>query len=124
MTLEIILAKAGLQKEYTCKEPNSRFWDKSVYRYYTTNEYLSSSRAEADSVYGMFEGHLLHLKTGLRFSMLGTESYYGDEVTYKITSAYILTEGRKRIYIDDLNWDTEIFFSGDEQIPFNQTLKD
>lgn len=120
----MILAKAGLKQNYVCLEPDLYFWDKSAYTHYTTEQYRKSAFYEADSAYGMYEGHLVHHDTGLRVSFLGTESYFGGSMSYKLTSAYVLTEGRHPVYIDDIDNDNRIFIAGDIRIPFDQTLKD
>jgi len=122
MKLEAILAKVGLKKEYCCKEPDFHFWEDSEYTHFSIGG--SSGSSEMDSAYRMYEGMLINRETGLRIHMLGTESYLGDEMCYRITGVSVKVRGHGPIVITDIDPERNIFIAAGSSIPFEDTLKE
>ena len=122
MELEVLLAKVGLKVEYNCTAPDFHFWDDSVYTHYSIGG--SSGSSEMDSAYRMYEGMLINRETGLRVHFLGTESYDGNEMSYRIIGVSVRAGKPDQILITDIDPERKIFIADHEMIPFENTLKE
>ena len=124
MKLEKILNQFGLKSEITCKEPNMNFWDEKEYLKYTEREYLNSKTKEVDEVYRMSEFILLNYKTGIRFRVIYSENYFGDELDYKIIEVFVLLiEGTYKSILE-LNLDKQTIKTEDGLVDFSSILKE
>ena len=124
MKFEEILSQFGLQSEITCKEPNMYFWNEKEYLKYTEREYLNSKTKEVDEVYRMSEFILLNYKSGVRFRVIYSENYFGDELDYKIIEVFvILTDGVYKNVLE-LNLDERTIKTEDGLVDFSSVLKD
>ena len=123
MKLEEILNQFGFKSEITCKEPNMNFWDEKEYLKYTEREYLNSKTKEVDEVYRMSEFILLNYKTGIRFRVIYSENYFGDELDYKIIEVFvILIDGTYKSVLE-LNLDKQTIKTEDGLVDFISVLK-
>lgn len=123
MKLEKILNQFGLKSEITCKEPNMNFWNEKEYLKYTEREYLNSKTKEVDEVYRMSEFILLNYKTGIRFRVIYSENYFGDELDYKIIEVFvILIDGTYKSVLE-LNLDKQTIKTEDGLVDFISVLK-
>jgi len=124
MKLEKILNQFGLKSEITCKEPNLNFWDEKEYLKYTEREYLNSKTKEVDEVYRMSEFILLNYKTGIRFRVIYSENYFGDELDYKTIEVFlILIDGTYKSVLE-LNLDKQTIKTEDGLVDFSSILKE
>ncbi|MFN3840268.1 MAG: hypothetical protein ACK4RF_06135 [Cyclobacteriaceae bacterium] len=80
-------------------------FNRDYFQTYVPKDYRGSERASMDAVYRMGEVVLLHKATGLRLEYLTTESYYGDEVRYRLRSIFIITASGNKL--DVVNVDFE-----------------
>ena len=124
MKLEKILNQFGLKSEITCKEPNMNFWDEKEYLKYTEREYLNSKTKEVDEVYRMSEFILLNYKTGIRFRVIYSENYFGDELDYKIIEVFVLLIDGTYKSILELNLDKQTIKTEDGLVDFSSILKE
>ena len=124
MKLEKILNQFGLKSEITCKEPNMNFWDDKEYLKYTEREYLNSKTKEVDEVYRMSEFILLNYKTGIRFRVIYSENYFGDELDYKIIEVFVLLIDGTYKSVLELNLDKQTIKTEDGLVDFNSILKE
>ena len=124
MKLEEILNQFGLKSEITCKEPNMYFWDEKEYLKYTEREYLNSKTKEVDEVYRMSEFILLNYKTGIRFRVIYSENYFGDELDYKIIEVFVLLIDGTYKSVLELNLDKQTIKTEDEVVDFSSILKE
>jgi hypothetical protein len=124
MKLEEILNQFGLKSEITCKEPNMYFWDEKEYLKYTEREYLNSKTKEVDEVYRMSEFILLNHKTGIRFRVIYSENYFGDELDYKIIEVFVLLIDGTYKSVLELNLDKQTIKTEDEVVDFSSILKE
>jgi hypothetical protein len=124
MKLEKILNQFGLQSEITCKEPNMYFWDDKEYLKYTEREYLNSKTKEVDEVYRMSEFILLNYKTGIRFRVIYSENYFGDELDYKIIEVFVLLNDGTYKGVLELNLDKQTIKTENGFIDFSSILKE
>ncbi|MHA8077851.1 hypothetical protein [Aquirufa antheringensis] len=123
MKLEEILNQFGLKSQITCKEPNMFFWDDKEYLKYTERDYLNSSTKEVDEVYRMSEFILLNYKTGIRFRVIYSENYFGDELDYKIIEVFvILIDGTYKSVLE-LNLDKQTINTEGGLVDFSSVLK-
>jgi hypothetical protein len=124
MKLEEILNQFGLKSEITCKEPNMYFWDDKEYLKYTEREYLNSKTKEVDEVYRMSEFILLNYKTGIRFRVIYSENYFGDELDYKIIEVFVLLIDGTYKSVLELNLDKQTIKTEDGVVDFSSILKE
>ncbi len=123
MSLENILNHFGLKSEITCKEPNMYFWDDKEYLKYTEREYLNSKTKEVDEVYRMSEFILLNYKTGIRFRVMYSENYFGDELDYKIIEVFVILNDGTYNSVIELNLDKQTINTEDGVVDFSSILK-
>lgn len=123
MKLEKILNQFGLKSEITCKEPNMNFWDEKEYLEYTEREYLNSKTKEVDEVYRMSEFILLNYKTGIRFRVIYSENYFGDELDYKIIEVFVLLIDGTYKSVLELNLDKQTIKTENGLVDFSSILK-
>jgi hypothetical protein len=69
-----------------------------------------------DEVYRMHESVLLHYSTGIRFVMVTSENYNGDEVTYKLGSPFINTLDGTKYFIEDIDLENQLFIAPPKSI--------
>jgi hypothetical protein len=124
MKSEEILNQFGLKSEITCKEPNMYFWDDKEYLKYTEREYLNSKTKEVDEVYRMSEFILLNYKTGIRFRVIYSENYFGDELDYKIIEVFVLLNDGTYKSVLELNLDKQTIKTEDGVVDFSSILKE
>ena len=123
MKIEKILNQFGLKSEITCKEPNMYFWDDKEYLKYTEREYLNSKTKEVDEVYRMSEFILLNYKTGIRFRVIYSENYFGDELDYKIIEVFVLLIDGTYKSVLELNLDKQTIKTENGLVDFSSILK-
>ena len=124
MSLEKIFYAVGLEQKYVCREPNFYFWDKNEFTTYTEQSYYESNQKEMDEVYRMHESVLLHFSTGIRFVLLTSENYLGDEVTYSLCRPFIKTLDGQRYSLNAIDFNNQQFITDKEKISFDQVNKD
>jgi hypothetical protein len=124
MSLEKIFYAVGLEQKYLCHEPNFYFWDENEFMSYTEPSYYDSELKEMDEVYRMHESVLLHYSTGIRFVMLTSENYLGDEVTYSLCRPFIKTLDGKRYSLEAIDFTNQQFITDEGKISFDQVNKD
>lgn len=122
MEAELLLGQIGLRPIYVQRSPNFHFWDKKQFKYYTTEEYLNSKRHDMDEFYGIHECNLLHLSTGLRIRMTSSEDYSGEEVTYKLSKIYILTE-KGELDVSEINLNNKTCFAEGKEYTFTEIIQ-
>jgi len=91
---------------------------------YTEWEYLKSKTKEVDEVYNMSEFILLHIKTGIRFRVIYSESYYGDILDYKFIQVFVIFKNGKKSIIKSLDLINRTFSTHSSTYDFNSILKD
>jgi hypothetical protein len=124
MKSEEILNQFGFKSQITCKEPNMYFWDDKEYLKYTEREYLNSKTKEVDEVYRMSEFILLNYKTGIRFRVMYSENYFGDELDYKIIEVFVLLNDGTHKGVLELNLDNQTIKTEDGMVDFSSILKE
>ena len=117
-----ILSTIGL-KQFMGVQPSYVIYSVSSFKYYVTSEYINSKRRETDECYRMDEFNLLHLHSGLRLTVTEHESYDGDTAEYKLIRMYIIISSGKELEVMDVNFENEIFYTTDLEIPFAETNK-
>jgi len=70
----------------------------------------------------MSEFNLLHIGSGLRLTLTEHESYDGETSEYKVIRMYITTS-IKELEVLDADFENEIFYTTDLEIPFAETNK-
>ena len=123
MSLKEIFKSVGLEEKYVCKESNFYFWDKNEFTTYTEPSYYESDQKEMDEVYRMHESVLLHFSSGIRFVMLTSEKYYGDEVTYSLCRPFIKTLDGERYSLEAIDFTHQQFITDEGKISFDQVNK-
>ena len=123
MNMKNILKSAGLNGKYVCKSPDFYFWDETRYRTYTEPSYYTSKEKEMDEFYRMHESVILHFETGIRFVMLTSEDYLGDEVTYSLCRPFIKTKEGNRLDLEDIDLYNKLFITDIEKIPFEFVIR-
>ncbi len=118
-----ILSTIGLKRLMVWQPPITSVYDKSKFKNYVTSEYKESQRKETDEIYRMFEFNILHIDSGLRLTLTTSESYDGETVEYKVIRMFIITSLRKELEVMDANFENEIFYTTDLEIPFAETNK-
>jgi len=124
MSLKEIFKSVGLEEKYICREPNFYFWDENEFMSYTEPSYYESELKEMDEVYRMHESVLLHYSSGIRFVMLTSENYLGDEVTYSLCRPFIKTLDGKRYSLEAIDFTNQQFITDEGKISFDQVKKD
>lgn len=118
-----ILSTIGLKRLMVWQPPITSVYDQSKFKNYVTSEYKESQRKETDEIYRMFEFNILHIDSGLRLTLTTSESYDGETVEYKVIRMFIITSLRKELEVMDANFENEIFYTTDLEIPFAETNK-
>jgi len=118
-----ILSTIGLKRLMVWQPPITSVYDQSKFKNYVTSEYKESQRKETDEIYRMFEFNILHIDSGLRLTLTTSESYDGETVEYKVIRMFIITSLRKELEVMDANFENEIFYTTDLEIPFAGTNK-
>ena len=119
MSLKEIFKSVGLEEKYICHEPNFYFWDENEFMSYTEPSYYDSELKEMDEVYRMHESVLLHYSAGIRFVMVTSENYNGDEVTYKLGSPLINILDGTKYFIEDIDLENQLFIALPKSIGCN-----
>lgn len=115
-----ILSTIGLKRVMVWQPHIASVYDQSKFKKYVTSEYKGSQRNETDEIYRM-EFNLLHIDSGLRFTLTTRESYDGETVEYKIIRMFIKTSSNNELEVIDANFETKKFFTTDLEIPFADT---
>ena len=123
MSLKNIFKSVGLEEKYVCHEPNFYFWDENEFTTYTEPSYYDSELKGMDEVYCIHESVLLHYSTGIRFVMVTSENYNGDEVTYKLGSPFINTLDGTKYFIEDIDLENQLFIAVGSKISFDHVKK-
>ncbi len=118
-----ILSTIGLKRLMVWQPSIVSVYDNSKFKNYVTSEYKESQRKETDEIYRMFEFNLLHIDSGLRLTLTTSESYDGESVEYKVIRMFIITSFFKELEVMDANFENEIFYTADVEIPFAETNK-
>jgi hypothetical protein len=118
-----ILSTIGLKRIMVWTPPIVSVYDPAKFKNYVTSEYNESERKIDDEIYRMFELNLLHIASGLRLTLITSESYDGETVKYKIIRMFIITSSNKELEVIDANFETKIFFTPDKEISFSETNK-
>ena len=118
-----ILSTIGLKRLMVWQPPIVSVYDKSKFKNYVTTEYKESQRKETDEIYRMSEINILHIDSGLRLTLTTSESYDGETVEYKVIRMFIITSFNKELEVMDANFENEIFYTTDLEIPFAETNK-
>ena len=114
-----ILAAVGLSEVMTERNYIDPFDVDSFYRY-TPKDYNGSSRKEMDEVYRMNEVVLMHKATGLRIEYLTTESYYGDELRYRVRDVFVITREDKHLNVTGIDLKKCLFHTPSDVVPFKE----
>jgi hypothetical protein len=93
------------------------------FRLYVPKDYPGSERESMDEVYRMSELVLLHERTGLRLEYLRSESYYGDDVRYRLRSVFIITLTGEKLEVLDLAEEKQCFTTPAGVVGFDQVIK-
>jgi hypothetical protein len=124
MSIDSILSQLGLKERYICNaDTDFHFWDEQDFKYYNSVDYQNSQQKEDDEFYRMHESVLMHRNTGIRFSLLSSENYVGDEVTYTLCAPFIITVDRIRKYLTNLDIENGVCYTEDGVIELNQIDK-
>ena len=118
-----ILSAIGLKRLMIWQPPIVSVYDKSKFKNYVTSEYKESKRKEMDEVYSMSEFNILHIDSGLRLTLTTCESYFGETVEYKVIRMFITTSLGEELEVLDANFENEIFYTTNLEIPFAETNK-
>lgn len=125
MSIDSILSQLGLKKRYICNaDSDFHFWDEQDFKYYNSVEYQNSQQKEDDEFYRMHESVLMHRKTGIRFSLLSSENYVGDEVTYTLFGPFVLTLNGERRSLEEVDFANKLFKTAGQTIPFELVNRD
>ena len=118
-----ILSTIGLKRLMVWTPLTVSLYDKSKFKNYVTSEYKNSERKETDQDYRISEFNILHIYSGLRLTLTTSESYDGETVDYKVIRMFISTSFGKELEVLDGNFESEIFYTTDLEIPFAETNK-
>ena len=118
-----ILSTIGLKRLMVWQPSVASVYDESKFKHYVTSEYKKSQRKETDEIYRMFESNLLHIDSGLRLTLMTSESYDGETVEYKIIRMFIITLSNDELDVIDANFENKNFYTKDLEIPFAETNK-
>lgn len=85
----------------------------------------SDQQKELDDIYGMSDLDMMHINSGLRITFTIHETYSTE--TWKVSSTYIYandkTDLKKRFVVTDVDFDKEVFYSDELEIPFAEAAK-
>ena len=118
-----ILSVVGLKRLMIWQAPLHSVYDLTKFKQYVTREYKESQRKETDEVYRIFELNLLHITSGLRLTLTTSESYDGETVEYKVIRMFIITALNEELEVHDANFQSEIFYTSETEIPFSKASK-
>ena len=119
-----ILSTIGLERIMVWQPPNYfSVYDKSKFKSYVTPDYRSSQVKDLDEIYRMSDTNIIHLESGLRLTLTITEDYFGETEEYKVIRMFIITSSGKELEVMDANFENEIFYTTDLEIPFAETNK-
>lgn len=117
--LQAMLASIGLKEVMVEKDSIDPF-DRGLFIIYTPEEYLQSERKEMDEIYRIGEKVLLHKISGLRIEYVTSESYFGDEYTYRLKSIFIITRQDEKLHVTEVDFSQEIITTPKGMIPFSE----
>jgi len=123
------LAKIGLKMEMERiinDKADFILYDKNKFKHIPVRRpEKSSQQKEMDHIYGMSDSDMIHIESGLRLILTIHESYYTE--TWKIKDIYIYvnngTDVRRRYAITDADFEEEVFYSNEVEIPFVEVIK-
>ncbi|MDZ7650564.1 MAG: hypothetical protein U5K54_27375 [Cytophagales bacterium] len=73
-----------------------------------------------DEIYRIGEKVLLHKPSGLRMEYVTSESYFGDEYTYRLRSIFIITRHGEKLQVAEADFSREIFTTPKGMISFSE----
>jgi hypothetical protein len=114
-----ILTVIGLQASMT-EKGNADAYNKELFLRYTPRDYPDSERQARDDVHRMSETILLHKASGLRLEYITTESYFGDEYSYRLRSMFMITNENKKVQVLDVDFARQQFITADGVVLFSQ----
>ena len=120
---QALLAAIGLKEIMTERNYCDPF-NKDHFHRYTSQEYLQSANREMDEVYRMGEVVLMHKQTGLRVGYLTTETYYGDELRYRVMDVFVITKGGRSVGVTGIDFNKQMFDTPNGAIPFDEVKLD
>src|SRR5687768_13554242 len=116
--LDPILSSIGLKSSMVLLPNMFSVYDERKFTRYVTSEYKNSERRDSDEIYRMFEFNLLHIKSGLRLNLTSSESYDGETVTYTVVELFIITSDNKKLEVNDVDFQKQLFYAEGLEIPF------
>ncbi|MBK8292831.1 MAG: hypothetical protein IPK96_19730 [Flammeovirgaceae bacterium] len=117
--LQALLASIGLKEVMVEKDSMDPF-NSELFIIYTPEEYLQSERKEMDEIYRIGEKVLLHKTSGLRIEYVTSESYFGDEYTYRLKSIFIITKRGEKLQVTETDFNHKIFTTSKGMISFSE----
>ena len=117
--LQALLASIGLKEVMVEKDSMDPF-NSELFIIYTPEEYLQSERKEMDEIYRIGEKVLLHKTSGLRIEYVTSESYFGNEYTYRLKDIFIITMQGEKLQVTEADFNQEIFTTPKGMIPFSE----
>lgn len=105
------------------KEVMSDF-DRHAYHTYVPEGYVGSDREQRDNVHRMSELVLVHKATGLRLEYLTTESYFGDEVRYRLRSLFIVTTSQRKLDVLDIDFEKQQYTTSEGVFAFTDVNRE
>ncbi|MBL7878119.1 MAG: hypothetical protein JNL53_20805 [Cyclobacteriaceae bacterium] len=119
-----LLTRIGL-KEVMIEKNYSDPFNKESFVTYTSKEYLQSDRKQTDEIYRMSEIVLLHRASGLRVEYVTTESYFGDEYSYRLKDIFIVTKKEQvRLHVTKVDFDHSFFITQQGKVLFTEVSLD
>ena len=119
-----ILSAIGLKRLMVWEAPTYSIYDETKFKNYVTPEYRESQRKEDDEFYRMFEVTLIHLETGLRITLISSESYDGETVEYKLMNIFIIIIDGEQLEVLDVDFDKREFFTTKTSVHFDNVSKE
>ena len=116
---QAMLASIGL-KELMVEKDDMDPFDRELFMIYTPEEYLQSEVKEMDKIYRISETVLLHKTSGLRVEYVTTESYFGDEFTYRLKSIFIIAKEGEKLPVTGADFNHKIFTTPKKRISFSE----
>lgn len=118
-----LLTRIGL-KEVMIEKNYSDPFNKESFVTYTSKEYLQSDRKQTDQIYRMSEIVLLHKASGLRVEYVTTESYFGDEYSYRLKDIFVVTKEQVRLQVTRVDFNDRFFITQHGKVLFTEVSLD
>lgn len=118
-----LLTHIGL-KEVMIEKNYSDPFNKESFVTYTSKEYLQSDRKQTDQIYRMSEIVLLHKASGLRVEYVTTESYFGDEYSYRLKDIFVVSKEQVRLQVTRVDFNDRFFITQHGKVLFTEVSLD